>query len=69
MPNPAARRHALPIPRQNDRPGSQAIFVLELAFKNICDDLHIAMRMRRKSSVRRDPNPSLHESSDEIPST
>src|ERR1700691_1140846 len=53
--NPAARRHALAIARQNYRAGPQAVFVLEFAFENIGDDFHIAMRMRRKSSVGRDP--------------
>src|SRR5258708_19636317 len=55
VPNAAARRHALAVARQNHRSRSQAVFVLKLAFKNVGDDFHIAMRMRRKAIVGSDP--------------
>src|SRR5579862_7350735 len=54
MANAAACSHALSIARENDRTGSEAVFVLKLAFENIGDDLHVAMRMSGKSGVRRD---------------
>src|SRR5258708_32931519 len=55
VPNAAARRHALAVARQNHRSRSQAVFVLKLAFKNVGDDFHIAMRMRWKAVIGRDP--------------
>src|SRR5258708_199051 len=55
VPNPAARRHALAVAPPDDRSRPQAVFVLKLAFKNVGDDFHIAMRMRWKAVVGRDP--------------
>src|SRR5579863_7008131 len=51
----AACSHALSISGKNHRAGSEAVFVFELAFKNIRDDFHVAMRMRWKSVVGRNP--------------
>src|SRR5579862_2636637 len=53
--NAATRGHALSIAGQNHRTGSETVLVLELAFENVSDDFHVAMRMRRKSIIRRDP--------------
>ena len=55
MANPAARGHALAIARKDHRTGSQAVFVLELAFENVSDDFHVAMRVCREAVVGCNP--------------
>src|SRR4029077_11376684 len=52
VPDAPARRHSLAIARQDHRSGAQTVLVLEFAFENVCDDLHVAVRMRRKSRRR-----------------
>src|SRR5438552_9579160 len=47
--NPGARAHTLSITGTNYRAVSHAVLVFERAFKQIGDDLHIAMRMRGKT--------------------
>src|SRR5712664_1998766 len=55
VPDATAGAHALPVARQDHRPRAQAIFVFELAGKDIGDDLHIAMGMSGKPAFGRDP--------------
>src|SRR5437868_11865375 len=55
MANAAACGHALAIAGENHRTGSEAVLVFEFAFENVGDDFHVAMRVRGKSSVGRDP--------------
>src|SRR3989442_15757647 len=47
--NPGARAHTLSITGTNYRAVSHAVLMFERAFKQIGDDLHIAMRMRGKT--------------------
>src|SRR5438034_5861507 len=47
--NPGARAHTLSITGTNYRAVSHAVLVFERAFKQIGDDLHVAMRMRGKT--------------------
>ena len=55
MANAAACGHALAIARQNHRPRSQAVFVFQFPLENVGDNFHVAMRMRGKTIVGRDP--------------
>src|SRR5262252_818722 len=52
--NACSRGHALSVAGKDDRSGSQAVFVLQLAFEDIGDDFHVAVRMRGKPGVGRD---------------
>src|SRR5215468_5647032 len=45
--------HALNFARPDDRAGAHAVFMLQRAFKNVGDDLHITMRMSSESLCRR----------------
>src|SRR2546423_10267833 len=51
----AACGHTLAIAGKNHRTGSQAVFVLEFALEHVRDDFHVAMRMRWKTGIGRDP--------------
>ena len=48
-----ARRHALHVAGPDQRARPKAVLVLERAFKDIGDDLHVAVRMRGESAARR----------------
>src|SRR4029078_4698702 len=44
-----AGAHMLDFPGPNDRTGSHAVLMGNRSFKNVGDDLHVAMRMCRKA--------------------
>src|SRR5580658_771509 len=49
-----ARAHPLRFAGTDDRAGAEAVLVLEGAFENVGDDLHVAMPMRRETGAGAD---------------
>src|SRR6266481_1640558 len=50
-----ARTHPLHFADSDDRAGPETILMLERAFENVGDDLHVAMPMSRKSRTCANP--------------